>query len=87
MTGLPIIPVAVGASTGWRLSSWDGFLVPKPFARVRLRYGPPYWIERESGEGELARHALALGRTLDEMSAAMEEGQLAPASPRGAARA
>ena len=87
VTGLPIIPVAVSASAAWRLSSWDGFLVPKPFARVKLRYGAPSWIDRASGEDELARHALALGRTLDVLSVSMETGPLAPAPRQGAARA
>lgn len=34
------VPVVVGRveSAGWRARSWDRFLVPWPFARVRVRY-------------------------------------------------
>jgi lysophospholipid acyltransferase (LPLAT)-like uncharacterized protein len=37
----PILPVAVSASRAWRLKSWDRFLIPKPFARITVAYGPP----------------------------------------------
>ena len=40
-TGAPIIPVAAGAQRAWRLRSWDRFLIPRPFARVTVAYGPP----------------------------------------------
>ncbi|MFL5574431.1 MAG: lysophospholipid acyltransferase family protein [Gemmatimonadaceae bacterium] len=36
-----IVPVAATADRAWRLRSWDRFLVPKPFARVTVAYGPP----------------------------------------------
>lgn len=36
-----ILPVAVSASRAWRLRSWDRFMIPKPFARVTVAYGPP----------------------------------------------
>jgi lysophospholipid acyltransferase (LPLAT)-like uncharacterized protein len=49
-SGLPIVPVAVGTSRGWRASSWDRFLVPAPGARVWVVYGPPYRPE-SGGEG------------------------------------
>lgn len=38
-TGVPLLPVRAGASRAWRLKSWDRFLVPKPFATVRVTYG------------------------------------------------
>ena len=36
-----ILPVVVSASRAWRLRSWDRFMIPKPFARVTVAYGPP----------------------------------------------
>jgi lysophospholipid acyltransferase (LPLAT)-like uncharacterized protein len=84
LTGLPIIPVAAGATTGWRASSWDGFLVPKPLARVRIRYGPPYWIERGAGDAALASHAQVLENTLNEMTLALETDPRAAAAGREA---
>jgi lysophospholipid acyltransferase (LPLAT)-like uncharacterized protein len=40
-SGAAIVPVGVGAAPGRRLSSWDAFLVPLPFARVAIVYGAP----------------------------------------------
>lgn len=36
-----ILPVGMSASSSWRLRSWDRFMIPKPFARVTIAYGPP----------------------------------------------
>lgn len=53
LSGAPVIPAAGGASRGWWFGSWDRFLVPKPFARVRLAYGEPVWIPRDADEAAL----------------------------------
>ncbi len=39
--GATVLPLHAGADRAWRLDSWDRFLVPKPFARVRIVYGTP----------------------------------------------
>lgn len=46
-TGAPIIPVAVSAKPAWRLGTWDGLLLPGPWARVRVAYGPPLRLTPE----------------------------------------
>lgn len=53
LSGAPVIPAAGGASRGWWFGSWDRFLVPKPFAKVRLAYGEPVWIPRDADEAAL----------------------------------
>lgn len=47
-SGAPILPVAAHADRAWRLSSWDGFVIPKPFARVTVAYGPPARVDAAS---------------------------------------
>ncbi len=44
ITGAPIVPLAFGAYPAWRLRSWDEFLIPKPFARAAVCFGPPLWV-------------------------------------------
>ena len=44
ITGAPILPLAFGAYPAWRLRSWDEFLIPKPFARAAVCFGPPLWV-------------------------------------------
>ncbi len=64
MTGLPVIPVAAGADSTWHFDSWDRFLVPRPFSRVRIAYGEPRWVPREAGPGDRLRRARELEREL-----------------------
>ena len=58
-TGAPVIPVRVVASRAWRLRSWDRFIIPKPFARIRIGYGDPTPV-RASTPREAAEQAPAL---------------------------
>ena len=69
MTGLPIIPLAVGASSEWRFRSWDGFLVPKPFSKVRLEYLPPRFVQRDADRAELASLSAEIGQDLNALTA------------------
>jgi lysophospholipid acyltransferase (LPLAT)-like uncharacterized protein len=36
-----IVPTVAVADRAWHLRSWDRFMIPKPFARVTIAYGPP----------------------------------------------
>jgi len=57
MTGAPVVPLAVAASAEWRARSWDGFRIPKPFARCVVRFGEPLRVtaSRERGDYEATR--------------------------------
>jgi lysophospholipid acyltransferase (LPLAT)-like uncharacterized protein len=55
--GAVVVPVAASASKGWRTRSWDGFLIPQPFARVRVVYGRPVTIGANAETG-LAKESL-----------------------------
>jgi len=46
--GVPILPAAVHVDRAWRLRSWDQFLIPRPFARITVAYGPPTLVEAET---------------------------------------
>jgi lysophospholipid acyltransferase (LPLAT)-like uncharacterized protein len=46
--GAPIVPLVVEVSSAWRLSTWDAFLIPKPFARITIAYGDPAHVPAES---------------------------------------
>ena len=35
---VPLIAIRARASRAWHLSSWDRFMIPKPFAKIRLEY-------------------------------------------------
>lgn len=47
-----VVPLHAEADRAWRLDSWDRFMIPKPGARVRIRYGRPF--EVAAGDAGLA---------------------------------
>jgi lysophospholipid acyltransferase (LPLAT)-like uncharacterized protein len=42
--GATVIPLHAAADRAWHLRSWDRFMIPKPFARVRIAYGVPFEV-------------------------------------------
>jgi lysophospholipid acyltransferase (LPLAT)-like uncharacterized protein len=64
--GAPVLPARVTASSSWRLSSWDRFLVPKPYARVDIAYGKPLSVLARDVAGaaeEVGRYEAAMAET------------------------
>jgi len=45
-----IIPVTVGYSRYWELSSWDRYRIPKPFSRARIIFDTPYRLSGDMSE-------------------------------------
>jgi lysophospholipid acyltransferase (LPLAT)-like uncharacterized protein len=44
----------VAVSRGWTLGSWDKFVIPRPFARVYIRWSSKITVPGEAGESEMA---------------------------------
>jgi len=61
-----IVPIHAEARRAWRLHSWDRFMIPKPFARVRITYGRPF--EVAEGERGLAEGLERAAEGLHEVS-------------------
>lgn len=72
ITGLPVIPAVSGADRAWRLGSWDRFLIPKPFARVRVAYGEPHFVPRDGGEEALIASSRSVEASLNQLIAAVD---------------
>jgi lysophospholipid acyltransferase (LPLAT)-like uncharacterized protein len=66
LTGAPVVPLAVAAHPARHLRSWDRFLVPLPFARCVLAFGPPVSIDRDA---DRERAGKDLERALAEVTA------------------
>ena len=50
LTRSHIVPFFVSADRAWFFNSWDRFMLPKPFARVTLRFGDLIEMKRVKGE-------------------------------------
>lgn len=60
---VPIVTMRSEVSRTWRLRSWDRFMVPKPFARVRVIYGDP-WVAPATDDAAAAELTARLGPAL-----------------------
>lgn len=67
---LPIVPMAYAAKRVRRLASWDRMLIPLPFTRGVIVYGPPFVIERDA---DVEEWRTRLATILDELTAQAEE--------------
>jgi lysophospholipid acyltransferase (LPLAT)-like uncharacterized protein len=47
MSGAVILPVIISVDRAWIMGSWDRFLVPKPFSRVTIEWGPPLAVPQD----------------------------------------
>ena len=68
VTGFPLVPVGVGITSAWRIRSWDGLLVPKPFSTVRVAYGLPTFVPRNADQARVDEVAASLERSLGDLS-------------------
>jgi lysophospholipid acyltransferase (LPLAT)-like uncharacterized protein len=53
------------AKNAWRLNSWDGFVIPKPFTSVLLRLAKPMHLPSAASESEIEGFHQQLQRELD----------------------
>lgn len=51
LSGVPIVPATYSVNRGRMLSTWDRFLIPRPFSRGVIVWGQPISVHRDT-EGE-----------------------------------
>jgi lysophospholipid acyltransferase (LPLAT)-like uncharacterized protein len=65
MTNAPVYPVFALPQKTWRLKSWDRFMIPKPFARITVRFGEPLFPSRfATGENRVERFSEQLQKAM-----------------------
>jgi hypothetical protein len=50
--GAVVVPIYTASDRAWYFKSWDRFMLPKPFAKVHLRFGE--MLDLSTGEGDEA---------------------------------
>ena len=66
-SGAQVIPVNMEYSSCWRLKSWDQFILPKPFASVRVIFGRPHRVALTATDEEFERERLRLQEAMLEL--------------------
>ncbi len=55
LTKAPIIPIVLSVSSAWHLSSWDRFIIPKPFSTVEYIYSNPIYVKSKNEMDEKSK--------------------------------
>lgn len=63
--GAAIVPMRSAVSRAWHLRSWDRFIIPKPFAAIRVIYGDP-WVPPAADAAALRELERRMGPALAE---------------------
>jgi hypothetical protein len=63
-TGAVVVPFYVSADKAWYFKSWDRFMLPKPFSRVRLRFDRPLHLDSDQDEAGFEKQRVALERMM-----------------------
>jgi lysophospholipid acyltransferase (LPLAT)-like uncharacterized protein len=53
ISGKAVVPIAYAAKPAWLLRTWDKFVIPSPFGKVRIAIGEPYFPPAEMGEAQM----------------------------------
>jgi lysophospholipid acyltransferase (LPLAT)-like uncharacterized protein len=64
LTGNPVVPFHIEASSSWTLNSWDRTQIPRPFATVAVAVGAPIEVPEDADEDALEAKRLDLERAL-----------------------
>jgi lysophospholipid acyltransferase (LPLAT)-like uncharacterized protein len=59
-TAAPVLPINMEYSSCWRLKSWDRFIVPKPFSKIRVIIGQHERVRSTSTDQEFESERLRL---------------------------
>jgi lysophospholipid acyltransferase (LPLAT)-like uncharacterized protein len=59
-SGAAVVPINMEFSGCWRVNSWDGFILPRPFSRVRVIFGPVHRVRLTSTGEEFESERLRL---------------------------
>jgi lysophospholipid acyltransferase (LPLAT)-like uncharacterized protein len=72
LSGAAILPLAAGSPDVWHVGSWDRMVIPKPFARVTLKYGALQPVPRDATGADLTEHAARLTAELNRITDAVD---------------
>jgi hypothetical protein len=59
-SGAAVLPMNLEYSRCWRVGSWDRFIIPRPFAKVRVLINPPHRVRSTTTPESFESERLAL---------------------------
>lgn len=53
IAGKPVVPLAFAGQGAWVLKTWDKFVIPKPFSRVCIAIGEPFFMPADATDEQM----------------------------------
>ena len=50
LAGVPVLAAYATASQAWRLSSWDNFVIPKPWSKIKIGFAEPIMMNSDRAD-------------------------------------
>lgn len=69
----PLLPAGVSAWPRWNLSTWDRYIVPKPFSKGVIVYGQPLRVPSDLDDDGRREFALYLAEVIQQIQDSAEE--------------
>jgi hypothetical protein len=69
---MPLVVMGFGADRPWRVRSWDRFVVPHPFSRVRVVLGPPMHFAPDLERDQIEECSKGVERLLNDLTTEAE---------------
>jgi lysophospholipid acyltransferase (LPLAT)-like uncharacterized protein len=63
-SGASVLPMNLEYSHCWRLGSWDRFIIPQPFSKVRVLIDQPHYVKSIATPDEFEAERLALQQAM-----------------------
>jgi lysophospholipid acyltransferase (LPLAT)-like uncharacterized protein len=73
LTGAPIIPLSFSGSFVKIFKSWDKFVLPLPFAKVKFTYGDAHYIPKVENNEDLNIYAQRIENNLNEITSKLDK--------------
>jgi len=73
LSGVPILPLTSAAWPRWQFSSWDRFILPKPFSCCVVRFGRPFFVPRRLTQKQFENLRLQLQNELNRITQEADE--------------
>ncbi len=67
-SGMPIVPITSSAEHRWTLSSWDHFIIPRPFSKAVIMLGEPIYVPADCDAQELEAVRTDLEKRLNDLT-------------------
>ena len=72
LSGMPILPTIISAKSKWTFESWDKFILPKPFSKIKIKFGMPVYLNSRAEKKDMDQYRHLLEEQLKKQYAELD---------------